>query len=268
MHTQTAPQAAIADELWTLQTDAPVSRRAGTTRSIAPRSIAPRSMRPSMVARSKARGATVRPPRAPVASRAATRRTPASPQAQELLARFTPIVHQIASGFQRRLPRSVLRDDLIAAGMGGLWDAIVRHGENPDEGFEWYVRVRVRGAILDELRSQDWLPRRVRARLDSESGEPVAVVRFDDLGEGERARCLATAAFGTEAAVEQRAMARHLAGALERLPERERHILCEHYLRGVKFKDLGAELGVSEPRISQLHTRALGRLREMMAEAA
>jgi len=267
MHTHPASEVAIADELWTLQNEGPVSRRAGAVRSIPPRSIAPRSMRSSAVAR-KARGATVRPPRAPAACRAATRRTPVSPQAQELLARFTPVVHQIASGFQRRLPRSVLRDDLIAAGMGGLWDAIVRHGAEADEGFEWYVRVRVRGAILDELRSQDWLPRRARARIGTESADTVAVVRFDDLGEGERSRCLATAAFGTEAAVEQRAMVRNLAGALEKLPERERHILCEHYLRGVKFKDLGAELGVSEPRISQLHSRALGRLREMMAEAA
>jgi RNA polymerase sigma factor for flagellar operon FliA len=162
----------------------------------------------------------------------------------------------------------VLRDDLVAAGMGGLWDAIVRHGDHADQGFEFYVRVRVRGAILDELRSQDWLPRRARAAAEAEDCQPVAVVRFDDLGDGERARCLASAALSTETAVEQRAVARHLASALERLPERERHILCEHYLRGIRFKDLGAELGVSEPRISQLHTRALGRLREMMRDAA
>jgi len=67
----------------------------------------------------------------------------------ELLARYAPIVLQIAGGFQRRLPRNVLRDDLVAAGMGGLWDAIRKHGRERGESFDWYVRVRIRGAILD-----------------------------------------------------------------------------------------------------------------------
>ena len=58
------------------------------------------------------------------------------------------------------------------------------------------------------------------------------------------------------------------AKAVDLLPERERHIVASHYFRGVKFKDLGAELGVSEPRISQLHSRAIARLKELMASAA
>jgi RNA polymerase sigma factor for flagellar operon FliA len=59
-----------------------------------------------------------------------------------------------------------------------------------------------------------------------------------------------------------------LARAVDQLPTRERHIVSSHYFRGVKFKDLGAELGVSEPRISQLHSRAMQRLRTIMGEAA
>jgi RNA polymerase sigma factor for flagellar operon FliA len=55
---------------------------------------------------------------------------------------------------------------------------------------------------------------------------------------------------------------------VDQLPGRERHIVSAHYFRGVKFKDLGLELGVSEPRISQLHSRAMKRLRELMADAA
>lgn len=193
---------------------------------------------------------------------------------QQMLCTYTPLVRQIAGGFQRRLPRNVLREDLIAAGMSGLWDAIRRHADKPSESFEWYVRVRIRGAILDELRAQDWLPRRARAAAAeaSEQGESArafapAVVRFDDVSEWEQNRCLATLA-SSEAAVDAKFTRETLARAVEQLPTRERHIVAAHYFRGVKFKDLGTELGVSEPRISQLHSRAMQRLRVIMAAAA
>ena len=193
---------------------------------------------------------------------------------QQMLSTYTPLVRQIAGGFQRRLPRNVLREDLIAAGMSGLWDAIRRHADKPSESFEWYVRVRIRGAILDELRAQDWLPRRARAAAAeaNEQGDTArvfapAVVRFDDVSEWEQNRCLATLA-SSEAAVDAKFTRETLARAVEQLPTRERHIVAAHYFRGVKFKDLGTELGVSEPRISQLHSRAMQRLRVIMAAAA
>ncbi len=188
--------------------------------------------------------------------------------ARTLLSLYTPLVKQIAGGFQRKLPQNVLRDDLIAAGMSGLWDAILKHGDQHDGGFEWYVRVRIRGAILDELRAQDWLPR--RARSESAGDAPLSVVRIDDVSAWEQARCL-SAEEGTtsaEVAVEQKSVRAALELAIDKLPERERHIVSKHYFDGVKFKDLGAELGVSEPRISQLHSRAMQRLRGLMDEAA
>jgi RNA polymerase sigma factor FliA len=193
-------------------------------------------------------------------------------RAQRLLEEFTPLVRKIAGGFQRKLPRNVLREDLIAAGMSGLWDAIRRHPDGGDDSFEWYVRVRIRGAILDELRAQDWLPRRARAAAEANAGTdayvpPPSVVRIDDVSEWEQNRCLADAS-SSEAAVAAKFTQETLAKAVELLPERERHIVSSHYFRGVKFKDLGAELGVSEPRISQLHSRAIARLKELMADAA
>ena len=66
---------------------------------------------------------------------------------------------------------------------------------------------------------------------------------------------------------EERFVRDQLAKAVELLPERERHIVSLHYFKGVKFKELGRMLGVSEPRISQLHSRAMGRLRTMLSEA-
>lgn len=187
-----------------------------------------------------------------------------------------PLVRQIAGGFQRKLPRNVLRDDLIAAGMSGLWDAIRKHGDDASDSFEWYVRVRIRGAILDELRAQDWLPRRARAAAAEAAeatggaapGAPV-VLRFDEVSDSEQARCL-TAGEGsnTERAVEAKFVRDTLTRAVDQLPERERHIVAMHYFKGVKFKDLGRMLGVSEPRISQLHSRAMGRLRGLLDDAA
>jgi RNA polymerase sigma factor for flagellar operon FliA len=193
-------------------------------------------------------------------------------RAQRLLEEFTPLVRKIAGGFQRKLPRNVLREDLVAAGMSGLWDAIRRHPDGGDESFEWYVRVRIRGAILDELRAQDWLPRRARAAAEAHAGTdaympPPSVVRIDDVSEWEQNRCLADAS-SSESAVAAKFTQETLVKAVELLPERERHIVSSHYFRGVKFKDLGAELGVSEPRISQLHSRAIARLKELMASAA
>src|SRR5437762_2634782 len=86
----------------------------------------------------------------PESSRRPANARPSTPEGARLLAEDRPVVLQIAGRFQRRLPRNVLRDDLVAAGMGGLWDAIVKHGSDRGESFDWYVRVRVRGAILDE----------------------------------------------------------------------------------------------------------------------
>ncbi|HEY3234663.1 MAG TPA: sigma-70 family RNA polymerase sigma factor [Polyangiaceae bacterium] len=195
---------------------------------------------------------------------------PSKPSVSELLAQYTSVVRQIVGGFQRKLPRSVLREDLLAAGMSGLWDAIRRHGDRPSQSFEWYVRVRIRGAILDELRTQDWLPRRARARAaqdpDRHAAAAPAVVRLEDVSDYEHGRCLA-APEGAEAALDDRSTHETLTRAVGELPDRERHIVMSHYFRGVKFRQLGAELGVSEPRISQLHSRAMTRLKSVMTAA-
>jgi len=193
--------------------------------------------------------------------------------AAALLEQYLPLVRVIVGGFQRKLPRNVLRDDLLAAGMSGLWDAIRRQGCTRDESFEWYVRVRIRGAILDELRAQDWLPRRARAAAAEAQAQgrasvlPPSVVRLEDVSEWEQGRALSSSLCdSSETAVHQKLVGEALQRAVEQLPERERHIVSMHYFRGIKFKDLGEELGVSEPRISQLHSRAMKRLRTLIAQ--
>jgi RNA polymerase sigma factor for flagellar operon FliA len=235
------------------------------------------SFRPSMPATARRRPASVLPRAAhrPAAVQPATvvKRAPApsrpkndDPRVARLIKEYTPLVHKIVGGFQRRLPRNVLREDLIAAGMVGLWDAIRRHGEEPDQGFEWYVRVRVRGAILDELRAEDWLSRRARAAAAATNDSvPPRVVRLDDVGEWEQSRSLAIEE-GSEAELDRQSTQATLARAVQALPERERMIVSEHYFNEVKFKSLGEKLGVSEPRVSQLHSRAMQRLKAIVAE--
>jgi RNA polymerase sigma factor for flagellar operon FliA len=185
--------------------------------------------------------------------------------------RFTPLVSRIAGGFVRRLPSNILHDDLFAAGMGGLWEAIRRNPECLSEQFEWYARVRIRGAILDDLRSQDWLPRRHRVDAAALAHDvdvpPVAIIHFDEVGESELDRALSDIS-SSEAAVASKITQETLAEFVATLPERERYIVIRHYHEGARFKDIGAELGVTEPRISQLHARAMDRLRGGKLRAA
>ncbi len=244
-------------------------------------SVAPRpSVIPRPTRRHETNRAAVRPSETRLASRRtrkhmARQKSADDLRAAQLLQQYAPLVRQIVGGFQRKLPRNVLRDDLIAAGMSGLWDAIRRQDGQCDDSFEWYVRVRIRGAILDELRAQDWLPRRARAAAAEaqESGNtslaPPSVVRLEDVSEWEQGRALGSGeGTSSESAVHQKFVGEALARAVEQLPERERHIVSMHYFKGIKFKDLGAQLGVSEPRISQLHSRAMKRLRALISKQA
>jgi len=80
------------------------------------------------------------------------------------LNRYAPLVRKLALQLLGRLPASVQLDDLVQAGMIGLLDAVRRYQETPDAQFETYATARIRGAMLDELRSQDWLPRSVRSK--------------------------------------------------------------------------------------------------------
>ena len=180
-----------------------------------------------------------------------------------LLEEFTPLVRKIAGGFQRKLPRNILHEDLLAAGMGGLWDAIKRRSRSSDN-FEWYVRVRIRGAIVDELRAQDWLPRRWREAERNQGLAPVSIIRAEDLTDAEQ-KALFFNDTNADVLLDAKRQRLDLMRFIDALPNRERHIIAEHYFNEVKFKDLGAELGVSEPRISQLHSRALERLRLIAA---
>ena len=182
---------------------------------------------------------------------------------------YMPLVRQIVARFLRRLPPNVLRDDLISAGTYGLIDSLRKNGNDRGPTFEWYARVRIRGAILDELRAQDWLTRRARSRVTAQADDGRAplsgIVSMDDLSEASRnALCDESTPSPLEAA-EESAERAVLARAIDQLLHRERLIVTLHYFQGVQLKAIAAQLGVSEPRVSQLHSRAMAKLRATLA---
>jgi len=193
--------------------------------------------------------------------------TPSTPSREDLNA-YMPLVHQVVARVLRRLPPNVLREDLVAAGTYGLVDALRRNVQRT-AAFEWYARIRIRGAVIDELRAQDWLTRRTRTRIASAQarGESagMAMVGFDDLPEGHTFSLSDDSSPSPFEQVERRMERVALERAVATLPEREAQIVTWHYFEGVAFKDIAVRLHVSEPRISQLHSRAMARLRIVMA---
>jgi RNA polymerase sigma factor for flagellar operon FliA len=188
---------------------------------------------------------------------------------REELATYMYLVHQVVSRVLRKLPPNVLREDLMAAGTFGLVDAL-RKSADHGPTFDWYARIRIRGAVVDELRAQDWLTRRARTRVTraqalGETGG-LAVVGFDDLPESQAQGLADETAATPQEQVERRMDRLALESAVALLPEREANIVGWHYFDGIPFKTIAARLGVSEPRISQLHARAMGRLRTTLSE--
>ena len=179
------------------------------------------------------------------------------------------LVHQIAGRMAKRVPRTVLRADLTAAGTVGLVDALRKHGGERGAQFEWYARTRIRGAIIDDLRRQDWLSRGARAEATTANAREDSVaksgtfVAFEDLPK----TCVALASQDESPldAAERESERVLLANAVAQLPAREASIVTMHYFEGVPFNEIAALLKVSEPRVSQLHSRATKMLREILA---
>jgi RNA polymerase sigma factor FliA len=157
-----------------------------------------------------------------------------------------PLVFMAAKRAIRHLPSSVQFDDLVAAGTIGLLDAM-RRSPNRGSSFSAYARVRIRGAILDELRSQDWLSRRARKRLP----DTVFLELFDH---------------AVEDSPQERAVLRaSIARAIVKLPLREAEIVSGYYIEGVSFSEIAKRLKISQARVSQLHSQAMDRLRAELA---
>jgi RNA polymerase sigma factor FliA len=184
-----------------------------------------------------------------------------------MLKGYFPLVRKLVRKLSRHLPPNVQRDDLLGAGLLGLIDSIRKNGGSDGEAFAGYATLRIRGAIVDELRAQDWLSRRAREAAEAEvAGRVTAFVSLSDVTPAEESVHLSGSDDPIEAMM-ARSTQRALVEAIAQLPERERRVVGMYYFEGAKLKEIGAELGVSEPRVSQLHSRALGRLRGLLTQA-
>jgi RNA polymerase sigma factor for flagellar operon FliA len=223
-----------------------------------------------------------------------------------LVAQHAVLVKRIAYHLSARLPRSVQPADLIQAGMIGLIEAARHYDSTQGASFETYAGIRIRGAMLDEVRRGDWAPRSVHRRAreisavvnrlenakggevrDSEIAEALGVsleeyhrslqdiagqriLSFEDVavdGEAPAGEASAGAPDPTDD-LAQEEMRAALTGAIEGLPERERLVLSLYYDEELNLREIGEVLGVTESRVCQLHSQALVRLRARLGGEA
>lgn len=218
--------------------------------------------------------------------------------ASQLVEEHAPLVKKIALHLMARLPASVQLEDLMQAGMIGLLEAAQRYNSTKGATFETYAGIRIRGAMVDEIRKGDWVPRSVhrntrrisqaikavedrfgREAQDQEVADELGMelaeyhsslsdansgrlFSLDELNEsGELPLEEAEASDNPLDDITSDAFKRSLAEAIEELPEREKLVLSLYYQEELNLKEIGAVLGVSESRVSQIHSQAALRLR-------
>jgi RNA polymerase sigma factor for flagellar operon FliA len=230
---------------------------------------------------------------------------------ERLVVAYSPLVKYVAGRMASGLPSHVEEADLISYGLVGLINAIERFELEREIKFETYAITRIKGAIIDELRSQDWVPRSVRARareiervhqklehrfqraptdeeMAGELGMSVedfqdailqisnsSIAALDELwtvgdSSGDQVSLLDTLADDRSpdpsAALDQTDLRDRVAESISRLPEREKLVIALYYYENLTLREIGEVLGVTESRVSQLHTKAVLRLRSRLTD--
>jgi RNA polymerase sigma factor for flagellar operon FliA len=219
-----------------------------------------------------------------------------------LIAEHTVLVKRIAYHLLARLPASVLVDDLIQSGMIGLLEASNNFDNAKGASFETFAGIRIRGAMLDEIRRGDWTPRSVHKNsrlvsaaiksLEMQLGRDVSdqevasklemslsayhnilnevssgkILGIDDLGINEESLPASNTQNNDEPyqQIEQVIFKKSLSECISSLPEREALVLSLYYDEELNLREIGQVLDVSESRVSQIHSQALHRLKARM----
>lgn len=233
-------------------------------------------------------------------------KAPAQNVRDQLIVHYSPLVKYVAGRVAVGLPQSVEQSDLISYGIFGLIDAIDKFDPKRGYKFETYAIARIKGAIMDELRSIDWVPRSVRAKaraverayakLEADMHRaPTDLELADELGmsEGQLQRLLSQISLvglvaldemlsgdgatlgdtipdteaGPGGTYEVEEMRQILAASINHMPEREKVVLTLYYYEGLTLAEIGQVLGVTESRVCQIHTKAVLQLRSRLAAA-
>ncbi len=226
------------------------------------------------------------------------------PDKEQLVQRFVPLVKRVAYHLMARLPASVQFDDIVQNGMIGLLDAMERYEEGFGAQFETYATQRIRGAMLDGLRENDWLPRQLRRELrrieamintlehaygrapsEKELAEALGMTLADyqkTLGDARGHQLLYFEDFAGEGdedflerhftdndsdplnILEEKKLQQSLVDGIARLPEREKLMMALYYEQDLNLREIGEVMGVTESRVCQLHSQAIARLRSQI----
>lgn len=225
---------------------------------------------------------------------------------EKIIVEYAPLVKLVAGRLSMYLGYTVEYDDLVGYGVFGLIDAIDKYDMGKDVKFETYASLRIRGAIIDQIRKMDWIPRTVRQKqkkmetaikdVEARLGRPATdeeiaqelgisddeymdwqgqmkvtnVVSLDEFMEqgSDIPRDAGNAHSSTfdspEESIEKEELKKMLAEALELLTDKEKKVILLYYYEELTSKEIASVLEVSESRISQLHTRALQKMRTKM----
>ena len=224
----------------------------------------------------------------------------------QLILEYVNVVNLVAGRMGMYLGYTVEYDDLVGYGIFGLIDAIDKYDMAKNVKFETYASLRIRGSILDHIRKLDWVPRTLRqkqkkmdtvsGKLEEELGRPATdqeiadelgltldeyegwkseaeltnLISLDDyLEQGNEGRLDAFGSrfVGPEAAVEQDEMKKMLTEALESLTDKEQKVVTFYYYEDLTLKEISEILEVSESRVSQLHTKALKKIKDKLGDS-
>lgn len=225
---------------------------------------------------------------------------------EQLILEYAQLVKLVAGRMNMYLGYNVEYDDLVGYGIFGLIDAIDKFDYGKNVKFETYASLRIRGAILDQIRKMDWIPRSLRqkqkkidaamSKIESEKGriatdEELAEeleISIDELNEWQgqtKASNLISLDEYTEAgsevkmeavgnshfeqpedAVEKEELKKKMVQAIDMLTEKERSVIVLYYYEEMTLKEISLTLEVSESRVSQLHTKALNKMKRILGD--
>jgi len=218
---------------------------------------------------------------------------------------YAPLVKYVAGKLATNMPQSVDFDDLISFGVFGLIDAIEKFDPDKHVKFKTYAVTRIRGAIFDELRNLDWIPRSIRqksrevedaiAQLETRLGRSATdseIARAMGISEDELAHILykvsntsvlslndvwytkdenekmsiadsieSPQSQNPDSVMEREEIKKVIVNAIQELPDNEKKVLVSYYYENLTLREIGKVLDVTESRVSQLHTKAILRLR-------